>query len=62
VSLVINTTSLVRIRYEYSYQEVGFYRAISKEQYERLKRHDINSCFVHSCCERVSEGMITQSR
>jgi hypothetical protein len=36
VSQVKNTTFLVRIRYENSYQEGGFYMAIAKEQLQQI--------------------------
>ncbi len=41
MSLVINITFLVRIRYEYSHQEGGFYMALAKEQLRQmLKEND----------------------
>jgi transposase-like protein len=44
VSLVISTTFLARIRYEYSHQEGGFYMAIAKEQLRQIiKENDIQS-------------------
>jgi transposase-like protein len=44
VSLVIKTIFLVRIRYEYSHQEGGFYMAIAKEQLlQIIKENDIQN-------------------
>ena len=44
MSQVKNTTFLVRIRYEYSYQEGGFYMAIAKEQLRQIiKENDIQN-------------------